>query len=44
MMKSVETNPDPEAKARVIESIVAEHGTVIQRLFSAAPALVQHSG
>ena len=27
-MKAVETNPDPEAKARLIESIVAEHGSL----------------
>ena len=28
MIKAVETNPDPEAKARLIESIVAEHGSL----------------
>ncbi len=27
-MKAIETNPDPEAKARLIESIVAEHGSL----------------
>ena len=27
-MTVIETNPDPEAKARVIESIVAEHGSL----------------
>ncbi len=27
-MKAVETNPDPEAKARLIETIVAEHGSL----------------
>ena len=27
-MTVIETNPDPEAKARVIETIVAEHGSV----------------
>lgn len=28
MVKAVETNPDPEAKARLIESIVTEHGSL----------------
>lgn len=27
-MTVIETNPDPEAKARLIESIVAEHGSL----------------
>ena len=27
-MTVIETNPDPEAKARIIESIVAEHGSL----------------
>ena len=27
-MTVIETNPDPEAKARLIESIVADHGSV----------------
>ncbi len=27
-MTVIETNPDPEAKARVIESIVTDHGSV----------------
>lgn len=28
MMKTIETNPDLEAKARLIDSIVVEHGSI----------------